>query len=100
MKKILSIILTVVPYIAMAQTDDNALLQIAQQDSTGTVTVPTVADADSAYIKGDYLTAISIYESIIENQGVNATLYMNLGNAWLKRDEDFIGFFINTFISN
>ena len=39
MKKILSIILTVVPYIAMAQTDDNALLQIAQQDSTGTVTV-------------------------------------------------------------
>ena len=87
MKKILSIILTVVPYIAMAQTDDNALLQIAQQDSTGTVTVPTVADADSAYIKGDYLTAISIYESIIENQGVNATLYMNLGNAWLKRDE-------------
>ena len=44
-------------------------------------------DADSAYIQGDYLTAISIYESVIENQGVNATLYMNLGNCWLKRDE-------------
>ena len=56
-------------------------------DSTKVDAIPTLADADSAYIQGDYLTAIGIYESIIENQGVNATLYMNLGNCWLKRDE-------------
>ena len=87
MKKILALILTIVPLVSMAQQEDNTLMQIAQQDSTGLVAVPTVADADSAYIQGDYLTAISIYESIIEKQGVNATLYMNFGNAWLKRDE-------------
>ena len=56
-------------------------------DTTGVSREYTLSDADSAYIQGDYLTAIGIYESIIENQGVNATLYMNLGNCWLKRDE-------------
>ena len=56
-------------------------------DSTAVDRVYTLADADSAYIQGDYLTAIDIYQSVIENQGVNATLYMNLGNCWLKRDE-------------
>ena len=87
MKKILALILTIVPLVSMAQQEDNTLMQIAQQDSTGLVAVPTVADADSAYIQGDYLTAIGLYEWIAENQGVNATLYMNLGNCWLKRDE-------------
>lgn len=86
MKKIFALILTIVPLMSMAQ-QDNALTQIAQQDSASINAVPTVSDADSAYIQGDYLTAISIYESVIENQGVNATLYMNLGNAWLKMDE-------------
>ena len=86
MKKIFALILMSVPFMTVMAQDDNALMQIAQ-DSTGTQTVLTVADADSAYIQGDYLTAISIYEDIIETQGVNATLYMNLGNAWLKRDE-------------
>ena len=66
--------------------EENAMTFI-QPDSARMDAVLTVADADSAYIQGDYLTAISIYESIIENQGVNPTLYMNLGNAWLKRDE-------------
>lgn len=58
--------------------------QFVQQDS---VQVYSVAQADSAYIQGDWLTAIGMYEDIIENQGVNPTLYMNLGNAWLKMDE-------------
>jgi len=47
----------------------------------------TVEKADSAYIQGDFLTAISMYENIIASQGVNATLYMNLGNAWFQQDE-------------
>lgn len=45
------------------------------------------AAADSAYIHGDFMTAASLYEDIIENFGVNATVYMNLGNCWYKQDE-------------
>ena len=85
MKKILAIILMVIPVLGMAQENDGMMSLVA--DSTKTNALPTLAEADSAYIQGDYLTAIGIYESIIENQGVNATLYMNLGNCWLKRDE-------------
>lgn len=74
-----------VPLMAFAQEESGMMSLVA--DTTGVSREYTLSDADSAYIQGDYLTAIGIYESIIENQGVNATLYMNLGNCWLKRDE-------------
>ena len=86
MKKIIALLLTVLPVVAYAQEDESGMTRIVT-DSTAVVRVYTLADADSAYIQGDYLTAIDIYQSVIENQGVNATLYMNLGNCWLKRDE-------------
>ena len=85
MKKILSLLLIAMPVLANAQEDDGMTRLLT--DSAQVAYVPTLSDADSAYIQGDYLTAISIYESVIESQGVNATLYMNLGNCWLKRDE-------------
>ncbi|MCQ2068574.1 MAG: tetratricopeptide repeat protein [Bacteroidaceae bacterium] len=85
MKKILALILTVVPILAYAQEDEGMTSLVT--DSTKIDAIPTLAEADSAYIQGDYLTAIGMYEWIIDNQGVNATLYMNLGNCWLKRDE-------------
>lgn len=47
----------------------------------------TVADADSAFIKADYLTAIRMYEEILKDKGFSAGLYMNLGNAYYKIDE-------------
>lgn len=86
MKKIIALLLTVLPVVAYAQEDESGMARIVT-DSTAVDRVYTLADADSAYIQGDYLTAIDIYQSVIENQGVNATLYMNLGNCWLKRDE-------------
>ena len=85
MKKILAIILMVLPVLGMAQENDGMMSLVA--DSARIDAVPTLAEADSAYIQGDYLKAISMYEWFIENQGSNATLYMNLGNCWLKRDE-------------
>lgn len=85
MKKIFAFILVMVPLMAFAQEESGMMSLVA--DTTGVSREYTLSDADSAYIQGDYLTAIGIYESIIENQGVNATLYMNLGNCWLKRDE-------------
>ena len=85
MKKIIALLIAIVPVLAFAQEEEGMTRLVA--DSAKVAYVPTLSDADSAYIQGDYLTAISIYESVIENQGVNATLYMNLGNCWLKRDE-------------
>ena len=85
MKKIFALILIVIPILAHAQ-DNNGMTNLVA-DSTKADAIPTLVQADSTYIQGDYLTAISIYEWVVENQGVNATLYMNLGNCWLKRDE-------------
>lgn len=42
--------------------------------------------AESAYAKADYNRAISIYESILKNDGQSADLYFNLGNAYYKSD--------------
>ena len=86
MKKIIGLILALIPVLAVAQENNDGITRLIA-DSTQTASIPTVSEADSAYIQGDYLTAISMYEWIIDNQGVNATLYMNLGNCWLKRDE-------------
>ena len=83
--KLFALLLLMVPVLTIAQESDGMTSLVA--DSTKIDAIPTLAEADSAYIQGDYLTAISIYEWVIENQGVNATLYMNLGNCWLKRDE-------------
>ena len=85
MKKIFALLLLMVPVLGMAQVSEGMMSLVA--DSTKIDAIPTLAEADSAYIQGDYLTAISMYEWIVQNQGVNATLYMNLGNCWLKRDE-------------
>lgn len=85
MKKIFVLLLLMVPVLGMAQGSEGMMSLVA--DSTKIDAIPTLAEADSAYIQGDYLTAISMYEWIVQNQGVNATLYMNLGNCWLKRDE-------------
>ena len=84
MKKIFALVLGLFPLMAVAQ-EDGMMSLVA--DSTAVSRVYSLSDADSAYIQGDYLKAISIYEWVIENQGTNATLYMNFGNCWFKRDE-------------
>lgn len=51
------------------------------------LTILSAAAADSLYIQGDYLSAIAIYEQILNNVGVSASIYMNLGNSYFKLDE-------------
>ena len=43
----------------------------------------TKAEADSAYVRGQYQQAISDYESLLK-QGTSAELYYNLGNAYYR----------------
>ncbi|MBM6669803.1 tetratricopeptide repeat protein [Phocaeicola coprophilus] len=47
----------------------------------------TKAQADSAYAKGDYVSAIELYESILANQGESAAIYYNLGNSYYKNKD-------------
>ena len=42
---------------------------------------------DSAYSKGDYPTAIAVYEGVLAKGEEAAELYYNLGNAYFKSDE-------------
>ena len=45
----------------------------------------TKAEADSAYVRGEYQKAIKDYEAILKN-GASADLYYNLGNAYYRTE--------------
>ncbi len=45
----------------------------------------TKAEADSAYVRGQYQQAIALYEDLLE-QGASADLYYNLGNAYYRTE--------------
>lgn len=87
MKKIFLIIaLALQASISFSQEDSTFTQSFAFPDSVVQKEL-TPAMADSAYIQGDYKTAVNLYEEIIATQGTSAELYMNLGNAYLKIDE-------------
>jgi len=46
----------------------------------------TKAEADSAYVGGDYQKAAALYDSLLA-QGVSYELYYNLGNAYYRMDD-------------
>ena len=50
-----------------------------------TANAATKADADSAYVNGNYQEAIKVYESLLK-QGESAELYYNLGNAYYRTE--------------
>ena len=45
----------------------------------------TKAEADSAYVRGEYQKAIDSYEALLK-KGVSAELYYNLGNAYYRTE--------------
>lgn len=85
-KSIILLMMSLLAVAGRAQVKDSVVM-LANDSISDAVVIPTVSDADSAYIQGDFLTAISMYEKIIDTQGVNASLYMNLGNAWFQQEE-------------
>lgn len=46
----------------------------------------TMAQADEAYNKGDYVSAVKIYEEVISAEGTSPEILYNLGNAYIKTD--------------
>lgn len=47
---------------------------------------PTLDSANTAYSKGDYNKAVSLYESILNNGQEAPEVYYNLGNAYYKKN--------------
>jgi len=45
------------------------------------------AEADSAYVDGNYQKAIALYDSLLK-QGISADLYYNLGNSYYRIDDN------------
>lgn len=43
-----------------------------------------VEDADSAYIKKEYLNSIKLYEEVLAKEGISSDLLYNLGNAYYR----------------
>ena len=48
--------------------------------------IPSKTMADSAYINNDFVSAIDMYETILNNEGESADIYYNLGNSYYKME--------------
>lgn len=96
MKKILFLILCLCSLIHVYAQQDSITEQVIPVDSLSSyLNGPAVeqlspalmkVQADSAYMKNDYATAIQLYENMLEH-GEAAEVYYNLGNSYYKSDD-------------
>lgn len=64
----------------VSQPDSISLIRLSDEAYT-----VTKSSADSAYLRNDYVTAIQIYEKLLQT-GEAAAIYYNLGNSYYKTD--------------
>ena len=96
MNRIYLYLFALLPMMAFAQSAEQVLSTDSLLVSTGegdavalledAVECASKQAADSAYVAGDYHTAIRQYESLLQG-GVNAEVYYNLGNSYFKVDD-------------
>ena len=87
MKKISYLIVALcIPLFGWAQDVQNNEAAGADEKLADVQQTETKTDADSAYIKNDFATAIQIYEALLQ-EGESADLYYNLGNSYYKTGE-------------
>ena len=64
-------------------------MNIAAPGAVQAATVESlVAEADSAYAKGDYQQCVELYSRAIDENGATASLLFNLGNAYYKNGNE------------
>lgn len=91
MKHIYIIILTLFCLNAVAQESNESIEEVVVDSLdllpalTDHIQAISKADADSAYVKGEFQKAIDYYETLLE-EGVSDELYYNLGNSYFKMD--------------
>lgn len=91
MKKVILIIGCVISFATSFAQDSLEVDSLANDSSSishktiNTVSLNDVtkADADSAYIRNDYASAVQLYESLLQ-KGESAGIYYNLGNSYYK----------------
>ena len=66
-----------------AQTDNATV----SPDTVAVASIPTIAEADSAYNADNFRLAAQLYLDIIKTQGASAKLYYNLGNTYYRLGE-------------
>ncbi|MDD6473563.1 MAG: tetratricopeptide repeat protein [Bacteroidales bacterium] len=96
MNRIYLYLFALLPMMAFAQSAEQVLSTDSLLVSTGEGDAVALLEdavegaskqaADSAYVAGDYHTAIRQYESLLQG-GVNAEVYYNLGNSYFKVDD-------------
>ena len=96
MNRIYLYLFALLPMMAFAQSAEQVLSSDSLLVSTGEGDAVALLEdavegaskqaADSAYVAGDYHTAIRQYESLLQG-GVNAEVYYNLGNSYFKVDD-------------
>ena len=69
-KTIYTLLFALVPFVLSAQSTDAGKI-----------------DGDSAFVRGDYASAITIYENLLSGDNESVDIYYNLGNAYYKNGE-------------
>lgn len=71
--------------LGMAQETNSTAESVAEEKTVPVEALPLdVLEADSAYMNGDYKSAIALYEEVVEKGGASAGIYYNLGNCYYK----------------
>jgi len=89
MKKILFITLWIFSITAFA--NDSIMVEMPDENSQfiteEVIEEITKAEADSAYIRNEFASAIQMYETLLKENGESAEVYYNLGNSYYKADQ-------------
>lgn len=82
---VLFITMLLAPLVAIAQNSVPDSLP-GNAPETGAAQEDTISfeQADSAYVSGDFSSALSAYEKILNSQGSSAALYYNIGNCYYR----------------
>lgn len=90
MKKIYFIWIFLIGFIAAHAQDESDSVQAGRPaeapQAVAAQAFPTKTEADSAYARNDFATAVEIYEGILANEGESSDIYYNLGNSYYKMD--------------
>ncbi|MEG1838492.1 MAG: tetratricopeptide repeat protein [Bacteroidaceae bacterium] len=96
MKKILFLVVSFICSLAVGAQDSLNIDSVVSDSINSTNITPktfstivienaTKGEADSAYIRNDYASAIQLYESLLK-KGESADIYYNLGNSYFKAE--------------
>lgn len=92
MKKTLFIVLSFISSVTVTFAQDSIVVDTLNSKTKKTMAATlnnnnaNKTEADSAYMRNDYASAIQYYEAILKNKGESADIYYNLGNSYYKLD--------------